>query len=58
MENIPKEQFLDDDIFFTSIIVADYFDLNLPLPVHSLVINAIADADLCMEALDAAAARY
>jgi glutathione synthase/RimK-type ligase-like ATP-grasp enzyme len=52
--NLPLEQFLSGDVFFTSIIVADYFDLNLPLPVHNLLINAIADADLCMEALDAA----
>ncbi len=52
--NIPIEHFLNDDVFFTSIIVTEYFDLNRPFPVHNLVINAIADADLCMEALEAA----
>ncbi len=53
--NIPTASFLDDHIFMTSVIVADYFDLSAPLPPHQLVFNAIGDADLCRPALEAAA---
>ncbi len=51
--NIPIEQFLDESIFLTAVVATEYFDLNLPLPIHKLVINAVADADLNKEALDA-----
>lgn len=53
--NIPTASFLDDRIFMTSVIVADYFDPSAPLPPHQLVFNAIGDADLCRPALEAAA---
>jgi hypothetical protein len=52
--NIPTAPFLDDRIFSTTVIVADYFDPWLPLPPHQLIFNAIGDADLCRPALEAA----
>ncbi|MGH6682993.1 MAG: tetratricopeptide repeat protein [Pseudolabrys sp.] len=52
--NIPTASFLDDRIFMTSVIVADYFEPSAPLPSHQLVFNAIGDADLCVPALEAA----
>ncbi len=52
--NIPTAPFLDDRIFLTSVIVADYFDFASKLPPHQLVFNAIGDADLCRPALRAA----
>jgi hypothetical protein len=53
--NIPTAAFLDDRIFQTSVVVADYLDPQAPLPPHQLVFNAIGDADLCGPALEAAA---
>jgi glutathione synthase/RimK-type ligase-like ATP-grasp enzyme len=52
--NIPTAPFLDDCIFLTSVIVADYLDPKAALPPHQLIFNAIGDADLCEPALDAA----
>jgi len=52
--NIPTATFLDDRIFLTSVIVADFFDAALPLPAHRVVFNAIGDADLCLPALKSA----
>ena len=52
--NIPTAPFLDDCIFLTSVVVADYLDPNAPLPPHQLIFNAIGDADLCGPALEAA----
>jgi len=53
--NIPTASFLDDSVFLTSVIIADYLDPQLPLPPHQLIFNAIGDADLCEPALQAAA---
>ena len=53
--NIPTAPFLDDRVFLTSVIVADYFDSTGPLPPHQLIFNAVGDADLCQPALRAAA---
>jgi glutathione synthase/RimK-type ligase-like ATP-grasp enzyme len=53
--NVPIRQFLDDRIFLVSVVVAEFYDDATPLPPHSLVINAIGDADLCRAGLDAAA---
>jgi glutathione synthase/RimK-type ligase-like ATP-grasp enzyme len=53
--NIPTTPFLDDRVFLTSVIVADYFDPAGPLPPYQLVFNAIGDADLCQPALEVAA---
>ena len=52
--NIPTTPFLDDRVFLTSVVVADYLDPATPLPPHQLVFNAIGDADLCQPALKAA----
>jgi hypothetical protein len=52
--NIPTAPFLDDCIFATSVVVADFLDPALPLPPHRLIFNAIGDADLCGPALQAA----
>jgi glutathione synthase/RimK-type ligase-like ATP-grasp enzyme/Flp pilus assembly protein TadD len=52
--NIPTAPFLDDCVFLTSVVVADYLDTNTPLPPHQLIFNAIGDADLCESALEAA----
>jgi glutathione synthase/RimK-type ligase-like ATP-grasp enzyme len=49
--NIPTAPFLDDCIFLTSVVVADYLDPSTPLPPHQLIFNAIGDADLCEPAL-------
>jgi len=52
--NIPVALFLDDTVFQTSVVVADYLDPSAPLPPHRLVFNTIGDADLCEPALRAA----
>jgi glutathione synthase/RimK-type ligase-like ATP-grasp enzyme len=52
--NIPTASFLDDRIFLTSVIVADYLDPSAPLPPHQLVFNTIGDVELCEPALEAA----
>src|SRR5258708_17807937 len=53
--NIPTAAFLNDSVFLTSVIIADYLDPQLALPPHQLIFNAIGDADLCEPALEAAA---
>ncbi|TAK99381.1 MAG: tetratricopeptide repeat protein [Rhodospirillaceae bacterium] len=52
--NLPIRHLLDDRVFHVTVIVAEFFDLASPLPPHQLFINAVGDADLCAEALDAA----
>jgi hypothetical protein len=49
--NIPLRHFLDDRVFQTSVVFAEYFDLTHPLPVHHIVFNAIGDADFAAPAL-------
>jgi tetratricopeptide (TPR) repeat protein len=53
--NIPIRHLLDDRIFRTSVIHADYWNAEIPLPPHDLVFNTIGDADLCRPALQNAA---
>ena len=53
--NIPTDSFLDDRIFMSSVIVADFLDPSSPLPLHGVVFNAIGDADRCAPALASAA---
>ena len=53
--NIPLRQHIDNNIFMTTAIFADFYDLKNPLPEHQLVFNTIGDADLCRPALEAAA---
>jgi glutathione synthase/RimK-type ligase-like ATP-grasp enzyme len=52
--NIPTASFLDDRVFLTNVIVADFCDPSVPLPPHRLVFNAIGDSDLCAPALEGA----
>jgi glutamate/tyrosine decarboxylase-like PLP-dependent enzyme len=52
--NIPIRNFLDDRVFQTFVIVAEYYDPQAPLPPHQLVFNAIGDAELAAPALTAA----
>ena len=52
--NIRTNEFLDDSIFATSRIFTEFFSPEVSLPPHALIFNAIADADLCVSALEAA----
>jgi hypothetical protein len=52
--NTPTASFLDDRYFQTTVLVTEYYDPKVPLPVHDVVFNSIGDADLCREGLEAA----
>jgi aromatic-L-amino-acid decarboxylase len=52
--NTPIEKLLDDRFFQTYVVVADFFDVNDPLPEHRVVVNGIGDVDVSQEALRAA----
>jgi len=52
--NIPVRQHIDNHIFMTTAIFADFYGPKKPLPPHHLVFNTIGDADLCRPALEAA----
>ncbi len=54
--NIPTASLLDDSVFATTVLVADYYDGKMPLPPHDIVFNGIGDADVCGDSLAAAAA--
>lgn len=49
--NIPTQLWLNDRQFAVRAIYAEYFDPDLELPAHALIVNAISDADLCDVAL-------
>jgi hypothetical protein len=49
--NIPVQHWIDDRVFAVTAIYADFFDPADPLPPHTMVVNAIGDADLCRTAL-------
>lgn len=50
----PIEKLLDDRVFETCVVVADFHDKKTPLPPHQLVVNGIGDSEVAAEALDAA----
>jgi len=52
--NIPTANFLDDRVFETNVVVAEFYDRDQPLPPHQLIFNAIGDADLAGKGLVAA----
>jgi aromatic-L-amino-acid decarboxylase len=52
--NTPIEKLIDDRIFQTYVVVADFYDTKTPLPLHRLVINGIGDCDAAGHALRAA----
>lgn len=52
--NTPVEKLLDDTIFQTWVVVADFFGPHTPLPTHQLIFNGIGDVEVASEALIAA----
>ena len=52
--NTPLEKLLDDQVFQTYVVVADFHDRETPLPAHQLVVNGIGDGDVASAALVAA----
>jgi tetratricopeptide (TPR) repeat protein len=54
--NAPFRKYLDDQVFLTLQVIADFQDPRLALPPHQLVINCISDADACASSLQAASA--
>ena len=54
--NTPTASLLDDSVFATTVLVADYYDVKIPLPPHDILFNGIGDADICGNSLAAAAA--
>jgi glutathione synthase/RimK-type ligase-like ATP-grasp enzyme len=54
--DVGWRKLVDDTVFATTTLVAEYHDPVLPLPLHRLIFNAIGDADLSSHDLSAAAA--
>jgi glutathione synthase/RimK-type ligase-like ATP-grasp enzyme len=54
--NVNTDRFLDDRTFLVTKLFAEYYDPAAPVPFHSFVFNAIGDAELCPDALQAARA--
>ena len=52
--NIPLKHILDDRTFDCTLVFTEYFSSTQPLPPHDLIFNAIGDADLCPDGLNAA----
>jgi tetratricopeptide (TPR) repeat protein len=52
--NIPTRLILDERIFETAAIYAEFYDSAEPLPPHAVVFNSIGDADLCERGLQRA----
>jgi hypothetical protein len=53
--NVRAENFLDDRVFRTFLVVPEFYDAHTPLPAHQLVFNAIGDVEAASDALRAAA---
>ena len=49
--NVPTGHWIDDRIYAVTAIYADFFDPADTLPPHTVVVNAIGDADLCADAM-------
>jgi tetratricopeptide (TPR) repeat protein len=45
--NVETAQILDDRTFAVTVLYADAFNAQDPLPAHDVIFNAIGDADLC-----------
>ena len=52
--NVPIEKLLDDCIYETSVLVADFYDPGISLPQRRFVFNGIGDPDVAADALVAA----
>ena len=53
--NIPTNVILDDRIFAVTAVYAEYLGPTAPFPEHDIVFNAVGDADLCGDVIDAVA---
>lgn len=53
--NVATQLILDDRLFDVTAVYVDFVDPAEPLPPHSVVFNAIGDADLCAATLERAA---
>jgi hypothetical protein len=49
--NIPTQRWINDRRFTVHAIYTEFYEPDLPLPPHELVMNAVGDADLCDGAL-------
>jgi glutathione synthase/RimK-type ligase-like ATP-grasp enzyme len=49
--HINTDAFLDAQRFEVTTVVVEYWDPTRPFPTHDVVVNSIADADLCDSAL-------
>ena len=49
--NMPTRQFIDERVFSVTVIYVEFWNAEQFLPPHTLIVNAIGDADLCGEAL-------
>ncbi len=49
--NVSTRHWLDRGVFAVTAIYVDFFNLADPVPPHTLIVNAIGDADLCDAAL-------
>jgi glutathione synthase/RimK-type ligase-like ATP-grasp enzyme len=54
--NVLIQRLLDDRIFRTHVLVVEFYEPWMPLPPHQVVLNAIGDADIRADALEAAVA--
>jgi tetratricopeptide (TPR) repeat protein len=52
--NMPWRFLVDRKVFQTTLMSVEYFDNQLPLPAHQLILNAIGDADICQAGLEIA----
>jgi tetratricopeptide (TPR) repeat protein len=49
--NLPWQFLIDSKVFQTTLMAVEYFDEQLPLPPHQIILNAIGDADICQHGL-------
>ena len=52
--NLPWRDSIDNRVFLIVTIAPEFYDSSKPLPAHRLVFNAVGDADICRDALEAA----
>lgn len=52
--NVPVRHLLDNRIFRTTELVAEFYDPAQPLPPHQMIFNTIGDADFCQASLESA----
>jgi Flp pilus assembly protein TadD len=52
--NVHLQRFVSDQVFQTLVVLPEYYDVNVRLPSHQLVVNGIGDAEMSAGALTAA----